>query len=265
MLIVAERINASRKPVRAALERLDTAAIQAEAKAQAAAGAHYIDVNGGTFPGREPELLGWLVETVQAVTDLPLCIDSPDPLALAAALPKVKGERPMINSISLEGERFDQVLPLALHYGARLIALCQGETVPASTVGQKVDLATQLVGRLTRAGLPIGDIYVDPLVFPLATESGSANATLDAIGEIMQRFPGVHTICGLSNVSHGLPVRKLINRTFLVAAIGRGMDSAIIDPTDMQLMQALFAAEAVFGSDEYCMNYIGAYQDGRLA
>ena len=137
--------------------------------------------------------------------------------------------------------------------------------MPASTAEQKVDLATQLVERLTRAGLPLDDIYVDPLVFPLATESGSANATLDAIGEIMQRFPGVHTICGLSNVSHGLPVRKLINRTFLVAAIGRGMDAAIIDPTDMQLMQALLAAQAVYGRDDYCMNYIGAYQDGKLA
>lgn len=265
MLIVAERINASRTPIRAALEKLDTIVIQAEAKSQAAAGAHYIDVNGGTFPGREPELLCWLVETVQAVTDLPLCIDSPDPVALSAALRKVKSGRPMINSISLEGERFDHVLPLALEYRARLIALCQGEAVPAATAAQKIDLATQLVGRLTRAGLAIEDIYVDPLVFPLATESSSANASLDAIGEIMRRFPGVHTICGLSNVSHGLPVRKLINRTLLVGAIGRGMDAAIIDPTDMQLMQALLAAEAVFGRDEYCMNYIGAYQDGKLA
>jgi 5-methyltetrahydrofolate--homocysteine methyltransferase len=265
MLIVAERINASRKPIRAALEKLDAGLIQAEARAQAAAGAHYIDVNGGTFAGRESELLCWLVDTVQAVTDLALCLDSPDPAALAAALPRVKGERPMINSISLEGERFDRILPLALKYRARLIALCQGESVPAATPEQKIDLATQLVGRLTGAGVPIGDIYVDPLVFPLATESSSANATLDAIGEIMRRFPGVHTVCGLTNVSHGLPARKLINRTFLVGAIGRGMDAAIIDPTDPQLMQALLAAEAVYGRDEYCMNYIGAYQDGKLA
>ena len=265
MLIVGERINASRRPIRAALEKLDAGLIQAEARAQAAAGAHCIDVNGGTFAGREPELLCWLVETVQAVTELPLCLDSPDPAALAAALPRVKRERPMINSISLDGERFERILPLALKYRARLIALCQGERAPAATPEQKIDLAAQLVGRLTGAGLPIEDIYVDPLVFPLATESSSASATLDAIGEILRRFPGVHTICGLSNVSHGLPVRKLINRTFLVGAVGRGMDAAIIDPTDPQLMQALLAAEAVFGRDEYCMNYIGAYQDGKLA
>jgi cobalamin-dependent methionine synthase I len=239
--------------------------VQAEARAQAAAGAHYIDVNGGTFAGREPELLRWLVETVQAVTDLPLCLDSPDPEALAAALPLVRGERPIINSISLESRRFDRILPLALQYRTRLIALCQGESVPAATLRRKTDLAAQLIGKLTGAGIRIEDIYVDPLVFPLATDSASATATLDAISEIMRAFPGVHTICGLTNVSHGLPARKLINRTFLVGAIARGMDAAIIDPTDPQLMQALRAAEAVFGRDEYCMDYIGAFQDGKLA
>lgn len=265
MLIVAERINASRKAIRAALEALDAGAIQQEARAQDKAGADYIDVNGGTFPGREPELLAWLVETVQAVTDKPLCVDSPDPSALAAALPRVKTRPPMINSINLEPERFDRVLALALEHRAKLIALCQGEGVPAATAGEKVALAAELVERLTRAGFALDDIYVDPLVFPLGTDSQSAQATIEAIGEIMQRFPGVHTICGLTNVSHGLPARKLINRTFLVAAMSRGMDAAIVDPTDAQLLSAIHAARAVFGRDEYCMGLIEAFQEGRVA
>lgn len=262
MLIVAERINASRKAIRAALEVMDAAAIQREARSQDAAGADYIDVNGGTFPGREPELLTWLVETVQQVTDKPLCLDSPDASALAAALPRVKTRPPMINSINLERDRYERILPLALEYRAKLVALCQGEGVPAANAAQKVELATELVERLTRAGIALDDIYVDPLVFPLGTDSGSAQATIDAIGEIMQRFPGVHTICGLTNVSHGLPARKLINRTFLVGAMGRGMDAAIVDPTDPQLVSALYAARAVFGRDEYCMGLIEAFRDG---
>ncbi len=262
MLIVAERINASRKAIRAALETMDAAAIQHEARAQDAAGADYIDVNGGTFPGREAELLTWLVQTVQTVTDKPLCLDSPDAGALAAALPSVRTRSPMINSINLERDRYERVLPLVVEYRAKVIALCQGEGVPAASATQKVDLATELVERLTRAGVALDDIYVDPLVFPLGTDSGSAQATIDAIGEIMQRFPGVHTICGLTNVSHGLPARKLINRTFLVAAMGRGMDSAIVDPTDAQLVSALHAARAVFGRDEYCMGLIEAFRDG---
>ena len=261
MLIVGERINASRKAIRAALEVMDAVAIQQEARAQDAAGAHYIDVNGGTFPGREPELLRWLVDTVQAVTDKPLCLDSPDPDAIAAALPKVR-RPPMINSINLERARFDRVLPLALEYQTKLIALCQGEDLPAATAQQKVALAAELVDRLTTAGLELDDIYVDPLVFPLGTDSGSAQATIEAIGEIMRRYPGVHTICGLTNVSHGLPARKLINRTFLVGAMSRGMDAAIVDPTDAALVSAIYAARAVFGRDDYCMELIEGFRDG---
>ncbi len=262
MLIVAERINASRKAIRAALETMDAAAIQQEARVQDAAGADYIDVNGGTFPGREPELLTWLVETVQQVTDKPLCLDSPDASALAAALPKAKARPPMINSINLERERYERILPLALEYRAKLIALCQGEGVPAASAAQKVELGSELVERLTSAGIALDDIYVDPLVFPLGTDSASAQATIEAIGTIMQRFPGVHTICGLTNVSHGLPARRLINRTFLVGAMSRGMDAAIVDPTDPQLVSSMYAARAVFGRDEYCMGLIEAFRGG---
>ena len=265
MLIVAERINASRKAIRAALEKQDAAAIVNEVRAQAEAGAHYIDLNGGTFPGREAELLCWLVDTAQGATELPLCLDSPDPDALAAALPRVKGERPMINSINLEPERFNRILPLAREYQAKLIALVQGEGVPAADAAEKVELASRLVDQLVQGRMVLEDIYVDPLVFPVGTDSNSALATVTAMREIMARFPGVHTICGLTNVSHGLPARKLVNRTFLAGAIANGMDAAIIDPTDAQLMAALFAAEAVYGRDEYCVNLIEAFQAGKLA
>jgi 5-methyltetrahydrofolate--homocysteine methyltransferase len=264
MLIVGERINASRKPIRAALEALDAAAIQQEARAQDAAGAHFIDVNGGTFPGREPELLTWLVETVQQVTEKPLCLDSPDASALAAALPRVRFGPPMINSINLERDRYERILPLAREHRTKLIALCQGEGVPAASAEQKVELGSQLVERLAGAGIPLDDIYVDPLVFPLGTDAQSAQATIEAIGTIMQRFPGVHTICGLTNVSHGLPARKLINRTFLVAAMSRGMDAAIVDPTDPQLRSAMYAANAVFGRDDYCLELIEAFREGAV-
>lgn len=265
MLIVAERVNASRKAIRAALEKLDAAVIANEVRTQAAAGAHYIDLNGGTFPGREAELLCWLVDIAQGETQLPLCLDSPDPQALAAALPRIKGERPMINSINLEPERFDKILPLARQYKAKLIALAQGEGVPAATAAEKVDLAARLVEQLVTGGVVLDDIYVDSLVFPVGTDSNSALATVTAMREIMARFPGVHTICGLTNVSHGLPVRKLVNRTFLAGAIANGMDAAIIDPTDPLLMATLLAAEAVFGRDEYCVNFIEAFQAGKLS
>ena len=264
MLIVGERINASRKAVRAALEQMDAGTIQAEAAAQAQAGAHYIDVNGGTFPGREPELLAWLVDTVQQATDRPLCLDSSDPAALAAALRRVQRPAPMLNSITLEGARFERMLPLAREFRTKVVALCQGERV-ATTAQQKVDTASRLVERLAGAGVALDDIYVDPLVFPLATDTGAGTAALEAFREIALRFPGVHTICGLTNVSHGLPARKLINRAFLVSALGAGLDAAILDPTDRELMAALHAAQAVLGRDEYCLGYLKAFRAGKLA
>ena len=114
------------------------------------------------------------------------------------------------------------------------------------------------------AGIPLDDLYIDPLVYPLGTDAKSAVATLDAIASIMKEFSGVHTACGLTNISHGLPCRKLINRTFLVSAIIRGLDGAIMDPTDKQLYGAMRAAVTVAGEDEFCMEYIRAFRAGRL-
>jgi 5-methyltetrahydrofolate--homocysteine methyltransferase len=117
---------------------------------------------------------------------------------------------------------------------------------------------------VTAAGIPLDDLYIDPLVYPLATNHRSAMITLNAITEIMKQFPGVHTTCGLTNVSHGLPARKLVNRTFLATAVIHGLDSAILDPTDKQLYGALRAALTIAGRDEYCMEYITAFREGRF-
>jgi cobalamin-dependent methionine synthase I len=263
MLIIAERINASRKTIAQAITAADRAFIQGEAKAQIEAGAHYIDVNAGTFVGEEAEKLKWIVETVQEVTDLPLSIDSPDPEVIRAILPLVK-KTPVINSITLESSRIEGILPLVTEYRTKVIALCQAENEMAETTEAKVALAGRLVEKLTGAGMPIDDIYIDPLVYPLSTNPNSARATLEAIQGIMETFPGVHTVCGLTNVSYGLPARKLVNRAFLAAAITRGLDSAIIDPTDKLLYAMLKAATLVVGKDDYCMDFIGAYRGGRI-
>jgi len=255
MLIIAERINASRKTIAQAISGADIAFIQGEAKAQTDAGAHYIDVNAGTFVGQEAEKLRWIVEAVQEVTDLPLSIDSPDPAVIQAMLPLVK-KAPIINSITLEPSRIEGILPLVLANKAKVIALCQAEEAMAETADDKVRLAGQLVAKLTGAGVPLDDIYIDPLVYPLSTNPQSAHATLDAISRIMREYSGVHTVCGLTNVSYGLPARKLINRAFLAAAVAMGLDAAIIDPTDKQLFAMLKAVTLVAGKDDYCMELI---------
>lgn len=263
MLIIAERINASRKTIAQAISTADRAFIQSEAKAQTQAGANYIDVNAGTFVGEEAEKLKWIVNAVQEVTELPLSIDSPDSEVIRAMLPLLK-KPPMINSITLEPSRIEGILPLVTEYKTKVIALCQAENEMAETTDDKVRLAGRLVEKLTGAGVSIDDIYIDPLVYPLSTNPQSAGATLEAIREIMKKFPGVHTVCGLTNVSYGLPARKLINRAFLAAAIAMGLDAAIIDPTDKQLYAMLKAVTLVVGKDDFCMDYIGAFREGRV-
>ena len=264
MLIVAERIKSSRQSISEAIKAKDADFIRNEAKSQTEAGARYIDVNAGSFVGQETEYLCWLVEIVQGATDLPLCLDSPDPAAIAAALKLVK--KPcMINSITMEKQRLDGLLPLIKQYGTRIVVLCQSDTGMAHTVEEKVDIAGKMVDILTGEGVAAGDIFIDPLIYPIATDTRSAVAALGAIREITAQMPEVHTICGLTNVSYGLPVRKLINRTFLVAAIAQGLDSAIIDPTDRELMAGLVAAEALLDRDKFCAGYINAYRQGKLS
>jgi cobalamin-dependent methionine synthase I len=263
MLIIGERINASRRSVAEAISSRNAAFIQNEAKAQARAGADYIDVNAGTLVGEEAKHLQWIIETVEEAIDIPLCIDSPDPSVIKAMIPLVK-KTPMINSITLEPSRLEGILPLVAEYETKVIALCQSGDSIADTAEIKIKMAEELVEMVEAVGIPLDDLYIDPLVYPLATNDRSALATLNAIEQIMKQFPGVHTTCGVTNISYGLPNRKLMNRTFLGAAITRGLDSAILDPTDKQLHGILRAGLMIAGKDEFCMQYISAFREGRL-
>ena len=263
MLIIGERINSSRSPIAKAIAEKDALFIRNEAKNQADAGADYIDVNAGTFIKDECDKLKWVADTVQAVTDLPLCIDSPDPAVIRSLLDRVE-KTPMINSITLEPARLDGILPLVAEHRTKVIGLCQSESEMAESTDAKMRLAEKLVEQVTGAGVPLDDLYIDPLVYPLATNTESASATLSAIKGIMREFPGVHTTCGLTNVSYGLPNRKLVNQAFLIAAISHGLDSAILDPTNKRLYGGLRAATMVMGQDDFCMNYVAAFREERL-
>jgi len=165
----------------------------------------------------------------------------------------------------MEKPRLEGLLPLVKQYGTRIVALCQSEAGMARTVEEKLDIARRMVDILTKEGMAPGDIFIDPLIYPIATDTQSAVAALGAIREITAQIPEVHTICGLTNVSFGLPVRKLINRTFLVAAMSQGLDSVIIDPTDRELMAGLVAAEAILDRDKFCAGYITAYRQEKLS
>ena len=263
MIVVGEKINTSRKSVEEAVEKRDAAFISGLAREQAEAGADFIDVNAGTFPDREVDSLCWLVETVQSEIDLPLSLDSPNPEALAAALKRHRGE-PMINSISLEPERFESLLPVIASRPCSVVALCMGETSMPTTAEERVEAGSELIRRLTDHGVPLERIFVDPLIQPVSVDTGMGIAALESIGRIMSDFPGVNTICGLSNISFGLPLRRLINRNFLALGMSYGLSAAILDLTDKQLMATLRSADMLLGRDEYCERFIDGYRDGSI-
>lgn len=264
MFIVGELINASRKPIRPMIETQDTVGIQKVAIDQLEAGANYIDVNAGIFVGKEADYLKWLVETVQQATDdAPCCIDSPDPKAIEKALSVHKGIA-MINSISLEKERYEALLPIIAGTDLKVVALCMSDEGMPETTDARLVIADKLINGLVKSNIPLDNIYVDPLVQPVSTKDTFGVEFLEAVEKIMKTYPGVHTMCGLSNISYGLPIRKLLNQSFAVMAIDRGLDGLIINPLDKQMMANIIAAETIAGRDSYCVNYLSAYRNGKF-
>ena len=262
MIIIGEKINSTLKAVRPAIEAYDGETIKSLAKRQADAGSSYIDVNAGMFHGDEPKRLSWLVETVQKEVKTPLCLDSPNAAALEAALKVYSEEPPIINSITGEIKRYESILPLVLNYKTKVIALCMDDTGMPETADKRFEIAEHLIGKLTSAGMKLDDIYIDPLVQPVSTGSHYGISAIETIRRVKTEFPQVHIACGLSNVSFGLPQRKLINQAFLISAMAAGMDGAILDPLDKKLMAFIAAAEALLGIDEYCVEYLEKYREG---
>lgn len=263
MLIIGEKINSSISSVAEAIEKKDRKFIQKLAIGQVNAGADIIDVNAGAFLEREIELLPWLVETVQEVVDLPLCVDSPNYVALEKALAATR-KKAIINSISLEDARYERIMPLVKNSGSSVVALCMGDEGIPATAEQRFEIARQLVDRLVNDGIALNDIYIDVMVQPIGTDSKSGTITLDTVWAVSKGIPGVHISCGLSNVSFGLPKRQLLNQAFAVALATYGMDTFLIDPLDEKMMALLCSTKAVLGLDEYCCDYISAYRKGSL-
>ncbi|MGE5549856.1 MAG: methyltetrahydrofolate cobalamin methyltransferase [Bacteroidota bacterium] len=263
MIVIGERINTSRKAIAPAVAARDEAFVRAEAESQAAAGSHFIDVNCGTYVTEEPELLEWLVRTVQTAVDVRLCLDSPNPAALTRALAAHKG-RALINSITAESERWRKILPLVREHHTQIIALTMDDNGMSESAEERFKVGAWLVENLTRNGLALEDIYIDPLVRPVSTGTHYAKVVYETIRRLRAEFPGIHTVCGLSNVSYGLPARKLINQTFLVQAMQAGLDAAIVDPLDKRLMSLIYASELLLDRDEYAGNYLAAFRQDRL-
>lgn len=262
MIVIGELINTSRKSIREAVDKKDVAYIQKVVKDQEEAGASYIDVNCGTLIELEIPTMEWLVELVEEVTKLPLCIDSPDPAALEAGLAKSKNPGPMINSTNGETVRYNAVLPLIKKYNAKVIALSVDDEGLPKTNEDRIRISSTIITNLTKDGVPVENIFIDPIIKPISAGEKHGLEIMEAVRKIMGDFPGVHMTCGLSNVSYSLPARRTLNKTFMIQLAANGMDSFILDPTNRDMRASLIASAALLGQDKYCRKFINGFRQG---
>ena len=260
MIIIGEKLNSTRKSIKEAIANKDVDLLQKLAVEQSQAGADYIDVNTGAFPEQEVELMEWLVKIVQEVVDTPLSLDSANVTALEAGLKTNTKDTPLINSITAEDDKFKKVLPLLLKYQTPVLALAMDETGITKTADERFAVAKKLIEALSGAGVDEEKIFLDPLIQPVSVQNDFGRIAIEVIRRVKEHFPKVNTTCGLSNVSFGLPQRARMNRCFLVMAMAAGLDSAILDPLDKELMDGITTAEALLGKDRFCKAYIKAFR-----
>ncbi len=261
--VIGERINTALKKVQAAVVDRDVAYIQEHVRKQEACGASYIDVNAGVRIGHEKKDMEWFLKVILEVTTVPLCLDSPDPEVLEMAYAMVS-KPPMVNSISLETDRFEAMIPFLKGKECKIIALCMDDSGMPKNTEDIINRAKGIVGELEGIGVKRGNIYVDPLIQPMSIDSNNGVMAMDAVQAIMTELEGVHTTGWLSNISYGLPQRKFINRIFLSMMMKAGFDSAIMDPLDPEIMAAMKTADMLKGNDSYCMNYLTGVRTGRI-
>ncbi len=265
MLLIGERINSTRKNIQDAIKNRNANLILKEATTQLAAGSKYIDINCAVTSGDEVQDIDWVVSVLQSeIKDVNICIDTPNYLAIERGLNiyKAKGSL-MINSITGEDTRIKRILPLAIKYNAKLIALIMDDQGMPYTAPERFDIAKKMLERLEKEKFNMDNLYLDPLIRPVATEPHQAKEFLKSI-PMIKTLGNVKTICGLSNVSFGLPDRRAINSAFLSMAIQAGLDAAILDPLDKLIISSLKASQALMGIDEYCADYIKSFREGKL-
>jgi cobalamin-dependent methionine synthase I len=265
MVIIGESINGTIQEVGQSILGRNEAFLRELAKTQYECGAHVLDINAGVGEGNEEEDLPWVIEIVQKEVPIPLMIDSANPEALKATL-KVyhHKEPPILNSISGEQEKWDKLFPVIAGKRCKIVVLCIDDRGIPKTIEGRIAIATKLFENLTQGGIPANHIYFDPLVLSVAVEPEAAVITLETIRALRSKFPDSHTICGVSNVSMGLPGRRLINRTFLAMAISAGLDTLFIDVRDRALLSLVYASKVIINQDPYCLEYLQAYRAKKI-
>jgi 5-methyltetrahydrofolate--homocysteine methyltransferase len=258
-VVIGERINPTgRKLLAEEMKAGDYSRVEADALAQVAAGAQVLDVNAGIPLADEPAILAEAIELVQSITDVPLSIDSSIVAALEAGLEAYEGKA-LLNSVTGEEERLEQVLPLVKKYGCAVIAISNDDTGISEDINVRFDVAKKIVERASDYGIPAADVVVDPLVMPIGAVNSAGRQVMELVRRLRSELK-VNTTCGASNLSFGLPNRDGLNAAFIGMAIGTGMTSAITNPLHTELMQSVRGANVVMGNDPECAQWIRAYR-----
>ncbi len=259
-VMIGERINPTgRKLLAEEMARGDYSRVVADALAQVEAGAQMLDVNAGIPLADEPTILAETIRLVQSLTDLPLSIDSSIVAALEAGLDAYEGKA-LVNSVTGEEERLEQVLPLVAKHGAAVVAITNDETGISEDPDVRFGIAERIVHRAADHGIAKEDIVVDPLVMPIGAV-GSAGRQVFALLRRLHDELGVNSTCGASNVSFGLPGRNLLNGAFLSMAISNGLTSAITSPLHDEVREAVRAADVMMGNDRDCNAWIASHRE----
>ncbi len=262
--IIAERINMTRKRIREEVWKRNADFIGEEVRRQVEAGATHIDVNAGGDPSKEIEDMKWLTEVISEASELPLVFDSANPSAIEEGLKLCNREGTIINSITGEKERVENILPIVKKYGTGVVALTMDDSGMPEDYDGRMEITRKLAGIIKAEGISLDRVYFDHMVRPASTNPGQAGFILDAITSTGKEFPQAHFALGLSNISYGFPARNNLNKVFLAMLIAAGCDGFIIDPCEPGMVNTFLSARAAMGLDEYGMEYIAAYRGKRL-
>ncbi len=258
MIIIGEKLNGSIPSVAKAIAERDADLIRERAKMQAEAGADFLDVCASVEEEVEVETLKWMIDIVQEVTDIRICVDSPSAKTCAEGIKLCK--RPgLVNSVSLEGNKIDTIFPVIADTDWECVALlCDNDGIPDS-VEKRMKVFHGIMEKAKEYNIAPSRLHIDPLVVTLSTDQTALTVFAQCCRQIKAEYPDIHITSGLSNISYGLPVRKNINQAFMVLAMNAGMDSAIVDPTNKNMIGMIYAANALLEKDEYCLNYIAKF------
>jgi 5-methyltetrahydrofolate--homocysteine methyltransferase len=259
-VMIGERINPTgRKLLAEEMAKGDYTRVVADAVAQVEAGAQMLDVNAGIPLADEPKILAECIRLVQDTVNVPLSIDSSIVAALEAGLSAYRG-KPLVNSVTGEEERLEQVLPLIKKYGAAVVAISNDETGISEDPDVRYEVAKKIVQRAADYGIPREDIVVDPLVMPVGAINDAGRKLIYLLRRLREELK-VNTTCGASNFSFGLPNRRGLNSAFLPMMIGAGMTSAIMNPLHVEDIQAILGADVVMGHDPNCAAWIRKFRE----